>query len=88
MTPGLKTRILKVADQIKVVNHFRELVEHMGKLSDSWTSSAALMKKGLETRDVDMLSKAILENRMQAERMNYILQRYERIATKLGENSA
>lgn len=87
MNPALKARILRVADQVKVVNHYRELVEAMAKISDEWNSSSSLMQKAMETRDVGLLSKAILENNKQAKSMNYIMERHERIAAKLGEQS-
>jgi len=82
---ALKARILRVADQVAVLSHFAELVKAMTGLSDAWSASSADMKRGLETHDVDLLSKAILENRKQAEQMSFVLRRYERIMSNLKE---
>lgn len=82
---ALQARILRVANQVAVLGHFAELVKTMAEFSDAWSASSADMKKGLQTHDVDLLSRAILENRKQAEQMSFVLRRYERIVSNLKE---
>ncbi len=84
MRPELKTRILRVAEAMKVFRYYEDLVKNMAQFSNAWNATAEEMKKGLETRDVDLLARAIRENRKQAQRLSYVLERHERLVSNLG----
>lgn len=86
MNLELKTRILRVAEQARLANILKEFVGTMADFADSWASSSSQLTKAIETRDVDLLSRAILENRKQAEQMNFVMKSYERVLSKLGGN--
>jgi hypothetical protein len=87
VAPTLKKRLIRVAHQVQVLRHYKELVEKMAELSDAWNASAADMKKGLDSGNIDLLSRSILANMEHAKRMNFVLQRYERIVNKMTEAS-
>jgi hypothetical protein len=85
MRPELKARILRVADTIRIFRYYEELVSDLARFSNVWNTTSEQMKKGLQTRDVDMLSRAILENVKEAGRFSSVLQRHERIVAKMGD---
>jgi hypothetical protein len=87
MRPELKARILRVADTVRVFRYYEELVKDMARFSNIWNSTSDQMTKGLQDRDIDMLSKAILEGRKEAARLSYVLQRHERVVAKLGDKN-
>lgn len=57
----------------------------MGEMSNKANSHAKAMDSALKSRNIGDLSSAILENRKTAERMEVLLQRFERIIRKLTE---
>ena len=85
MKSELKNRILKIANNASLLRYYSELVRDMAMLSDAWNASSSRIKEGLEARDSNKLSLAILDNRKQAKQMSDALERYERILAKLGE---
>lgn len=83
--PYFKPRIQRIANSLKLLSFFRELVELAGKASNSWNASSSALNSALREGDVQALAAAIVENRKQAERFSYTLEKYERILAKLGE---
>jgi len=83
MRANLRVRLVRVASDIQHLKNYRDLVEAMAELSDQLNASASEMVSAFEARDVEAVSKAILENRKTARQINYVLQRHERIVQNL-----
>jgi len=83
--PYFKYRIQRIANALKVLHFFREVVDLAGKASNSWNASSSALDSALKEGDIKALAAAILENRKQAARFSYNLEKYERILAKIGD---
>lgn len=78
-----RIRLLKVANEAKFLHILSSFVEEMGEISNKVNAQAQAMDAALKSRDIGGLSSAIIENKKAAERMEVMMQRFERIVRKL-----
>lgn len=83
MRDSLRKRLLRVASDIKHLKNYHQFYEEMSGFSDSLNAMAAASVKALQARDVDLLSKSLLENKKVAQELSIALQRQQRILMKL-----
>lgn len=79
MDPRLRVRIVRIASEIRYLRHYRSLVHAMGDISDAMNASASDMKAAMEGRDVDRLSRAIMNVNKVAKELEFVVQGHTRI---------
>lgn len=83
MRDSLRKRLIRVASNLSQFRLYKEFYEEMASFSDKLNSSASVMAKALQDRDVDSLSKSLVENKKTAAELSFVLQRHQRILFKL-----
>jgi len=83
MNSALKTRMVLAANKARIFMRYKALLKDVALMADKWSASAGLMRQALNNRDIDLLSRSILENHSQSKQMSELLKRHERIMANM-----